>query len=210
MGGGYSLLGVAQFLRTGNRDFGAEGYTRAAAAFRPADLDVDLRGRRYVVTGANAGIGRATVEALAARGATVHLVCRNRERGAAALAELRAAPACRGDLHLHVVDVSLREDVTAFAADFNRAHGAGGLDGLVNNAGVLLPVQTFTREGLDVTLATMVMQTHLLTGLLAPVRACVRECLCLHEAAVVRHTRPMTMADAVDGAIGGRWQRRQC
>ena len=43
-----------------------------------------MRGRDVMVTGANAGLGLAVSEALLRRGATVHMVCRNRERGTAA------------------------------------------------------------------------------------------------------------------------------
>ena len=42
------------------------------------------------MTGANAGIGQATALGLAQLGATVIMVCRSRERGEAAQAEIQA------------------------------------------------------------------------------------------------------------------------
>ena len=50
----------------------------------------DLNGKIAIVTGANSGMGLATVEALSDMGATVIMLCRNEERGRAAVAELTA------------------------------------------------------------------------------------------------------------------------
>ena len=45
--------------------FDRTGFARHARRFDPKDLDVDLQGRRVIVTGANAGLGRACSFALA-------------------------------------------------------------------------------------------------------------------------------------------------
>jgi NAD(P)-dependent dehydrogenase (short-subunit alcohol dehydrogenase family) len=135
MGIDYSIIGVATFLRVGNRDFGRAGFLRASAAPTwPADpprAALDLAGRAYVVTGANAGLGRATVEALAARGASVHMLCRSRERGEAAREEIARATG-NTNLTLHVVDVANRAAVREWASGFVATGQA--LDGLINNA----------------------------------------------------------------------------
>ena len=50
-----------------------------------------MHGKTCVITGATSGIGLAAAEALAARGASLALVGRDRARGEAALARVRAA-----------------------------------------------------------------------------------------------------------------------
>ena len=47
-----------------------------------------MKGKRCLVTGANSGIGFATAEELARRGAAVVMVCRDKERGEAARAKI--------------------------------------------------------------------------------------------------------------------------
>ena len=54
-------------------------------------MDLELAGKRCVVTGGSRGIGRAVAERLAGEGATVLLVARDGERLAASAAELGAS-----------------------------------------------------------------------------------------------------------------------
>lgn len=44
------------------------GYDKASQGFNSSDLNVDLTGRSFMVTGANSGIGFATCKAIAQRG----------------------------------------------------------------------------------------------------------------------------------------------
>ncbi len=141
--------------------FDRTGFARHARRFDPDDLDVDLRGRVAVVTGANSGLGFAAAEGLARRGAQVHMLCRSRERGEAARTELAARTG--GDLVLHLVDLSDPASVARYCA----APGCARVDVLVHNAGALLSDRAFTSDGLEVTLATHVVGPLRLTlGLL--------------------------------------------
>jgi hypothetical protein len=68
------------------------------------------KGKTVIVTGANAGLGFAAASALAAAGASVLMVCRSAERGADAVARVRAATGS-GDVSLEVCDVSSLESI---------------------------------------------------------------------------------------------------
>ena len=143
--------------------FDRSGFLRHAGRFAPGDLDVDLTGRVCVVTGANSGIGRAAATALAARGAGVWLLCRDRGRGEEAVASIRKATGNRR-VSLAVVDVSHLAAVRAFAEGFAPAR----VDVLIHNAGVLPATRQQNPEGLELTLATNVIGPFLLTHLLRP------------------------------------------
>lgn len=143
--------------------FDRTGYLRHRLEFTPGDLDVDLTGRTAIVTGANAGLGLVTARELTRRGAAVWMLCRNRERGAAAAASVRADTG-NDRVRVEVVDVSELASVRAFCARFTPAR----LDILVHNAGVLLDAFDRTTDGLERTLATNLVGPFLLTVLLAP------------------------------------------
>jgi dehydrogenase/reductase SDR family protein 12 len=141
--------------------FDRSGFLRHAGRFSPDDLDVDLTGRVCVVTGANSGIGRAAATALAARGAEVWLLCRDRGRGEEAVASIRKTTG-NERVQLAVVDVSHLGAVHAFVEGFAPAR----VDVLIHNAGVLPATRQETPEGLELTLATNAVGPFLLTHLL--------------------------------------------
>ncbi|XP_078612431.1 dehydrogenase/reductase SDR family member 12-like isoform X2 [Branchiostoma floridae x Branchiostoma japonicum] len=84
-----SLWRNAVWFIKGMREYTNSGYAAAAKTFDPCDLQVDVTGRTFLITGANSGIGKATAEEVAKRGGTVHLVCRNPTRGEEALNDIR-------------------------------------------------------------------------------------------------------------------------
>ena len=141
--------------------FDQSGFRRHAMSFEPGDLEVDLSGRRCLVTGANSGIGYAAARSLAARGAEVWLVCRNPERGAAALASLREETGSE-QLRLTLLDLSDLDAIRSWAESFQPER----IDVLIHNAGLLPLERSLTPAGHEITFATHVLGPYLLTQLL--------------------------------------------
>ncbi|XP_020252995.1 LOW QUALITY PROTEIN: (+)-neomenthol dehydrogenase-like [Asparagus officinalis] len=87
-----------------------------------------------VVTGANKGIGLAFVKRFAELGATAILTARDVSKGLKAGSRLPTQPGFRPIIEFHPLDVTDLGSVSTFASWLRRRHG--GLDVLVNNAGV--------------------------------------------------------------------------
>src|SRR5260221_7091682 len=100
-----------------------------------------MKGKVVMVTGANAGMGRQISLELAKAGATVVMVCRNRERGEEAAAEIRSLSGNQ-TVELIVADLSSQESIRALVREFESRHDR--LHALVNNVGVTLPKRTET------------------------------------------------------------------
>ena len=123
-----------------------------------------VEGRSVMVTGANAGLGRAISLELARGGATVHMVCRDPEKGKRARDEILAETGVEPNVFL--CDLSDLGAVRDFATAF--AESGAGLDVLINNAGVMPPEREHTDEGFELPFATNVLGPFLLTELLLP------------------------------------------
>ena len=91
----------------------------------------ELKGRRVLVTGASGGIGRAIAESAARRGARVILSARSADKLDALVGELKSQG---GDALAVPADVTLDDDRKRLIESIV-AHW-GGLDVLINNAGV--------------------------------------------------------------------------
>lgn len=121
-----------------------------------------------IVTGANAGIGKAAAHQLAKRGATVIMACRNAQRGEAAQAEV-IRESGNERVHRMSLDTSSMASVRAFVAAFERDFD--GLDVLINNAGnfdIAQKSPVLTDEGFETVFATNYLGPWLLTQLLLP------------------------------------------
>jgi NAD(P)-dependent dehydrogenase (short-subunit alcohol dehydrogenase family) len=126
-----------------------------------ADQIADQTGRSAVVTGANSGLGLVTARELARAGANGVMACRNVQKGEAAAAEIRAGvPDAR--LQVAGLDLGSLDSVRAFAA----ALDAGGLDLLINNAGIMMTPQQETADGFELQFGTNHLGHFALTGLL--------------------------------------------
>ena len=105
-----------------------------------------LDGKVAIVTGANSGMGMATVEALSDEGAKVVMLCRSEERGKDAMAQLLEANPER-KLDLILADLGDYSSIRAFIREFKSKYDK--LDILVNNAGFISLDRQETKEGLE-------------------------------------------------------------
>lgn len=123
-------------------------------------------GKICVVTGANSGIGRITALGLAKKGATVVMVCRNRERGEEALNKTKEETG-NDSVHLLVADLSSQSSIFELAGDFKTQYP--GLHVLINNAAIAPPRRMTTEDGLEMQFAVNYLAPFLLTRLLLDV-----------------------------------------
>ncbi|GLD94425.1 hypothetical protein PINS_up003036 [Pythium insidiosum] len=167
-----NVIAAPQWYLEGLSYYGHAGYTRGRKWWTDAEMlqQRDLRGKHYIVTGANSGIGFAIAEELAKRHATVHMICRSAERAEAARAQLmetaRAAGVAEPDLRVHLADMGSMSSVRAFAAKFTQDHDV--VHALINNAGSLFLEETRTDDGVDMAMAIAIGGSFLLTGLMLP------------------------------------------
>ena len=119
--------------------------------------------RTILITGANAGIGRAAAEQFARRGHRVVMACRTHERGAPAHRAVLEATG-NPDVELLTADLGVQEQVRGLAAQFRARHDR--LDVLVNNAGLYKSRYTETPDGIETTWAVNHLAPFLLTALL--------------------------------------------
>ncbi|CAM9259392.1 unnamed protein product [Ectocarpus sp. 13 AM-2016] len=154
----------------------------ASSSERVKPLSQDLRGKHFVVTGANTGIGYATARELAKLGAKVSLACRNAERGQQAVEKMKAEalekPVKEGmdllegladvDVQVEVLDLGSLQSVVSFAQRF-KTSGAK-VDVLINNAGIMaIPERKETVDGFEMQIGVNHFGPHLLTRLMEPV-----------------------------------------
>ena len=122
-----------------------------------------MGGKVVLITGGTSGIGRAAATALAAMGAEVVVTGRDRERGEAAVEEIRRDSG-NESVSLMLADLSVQAEVRGLAEEFRERHDR--LDVLVNNAGLVRSRRVETPDGLELTLAVNHLAPFLLTNLL--------------------------------------------
>jgi NAD(P)-dependent dehydrogenase (short-subunit alcohol dehydrogenase family) len=146
--------------------YGNTGYRfRKVLLWNDTELAADLTGKVCAITGANSGIGLASARQLARRGATVYLLVRNVERGAAAQAHIRAE-AGHARVYVEAIDLSSSASVRA-CADRMMAQ-TQRLDLLINNAGDAFERRELSVDGVELTFATNVLGAFVLTNALIP------------------------------------------
>ena len=114
-----------------------------------------------IVTGANSGIGYPTARELGLAGAHVILACRSAERAEVALGRL-SAEAPGANFEYMPLDLADLDSVESFVEQFRDRHDS--LNILVNNAGVMIPPYTLTKQGFELQFGTNHLGHFALTG----------------------------------------------
>jgi dehydrogenase/reductase SDR family protein 12 len=139
------------------------GFTKLGLSARGLDVSEgfpDLEGRHVMVTGATGGIGLAAARRLASNGAIVHGVGRSTEK----LAALKAD--ADGTVITHRADLSSMEAIGQLTETF--LTDGYGLDGIVNNVGVMTHERVTTSEGFELSYAVNLLGQYVLTTNLLP------------------------------------------
>src|SRR5208282_4721979 len=114
-------------------------------------MNQDMKSKVVVITGATSGIGQVAAENLGEMGARIIQVARDRERGEAALKQLRdRAP---GPTHaIYYADLSRLSEMKRVASEIAAAEPR--IDVLINNAGAMFGSRQLTEDDLEKTFAT--------------------------------------------------------
>lgn len=138
-----------------------------AATFTEKSVD-DLKGKVYIVTGANAGVGKELARLLYSLNGTVYVAARSAEKAQSAIQWISEQhPSAQGTLHHLHLDLDDLEGIKASAEDFLSKEKR--LDVLFNNAGVMMPTPgTKTKQGYELQLGTNCVAPFLFTKLLTP------------------------------------------
>jgi len=116
-----------------------------------------------MITGATSGIGLVTAQALARKGATVIVVARNPERGAATVSRIQRETG-NHTVECMIADLSVQAQVRQLATEVQGRFAR--LDLLINNAGALFGQRQVSAEGIEITFALNHLAYFLLTNLL--------------------------------------------
>ncbi|CAK6974704.1 dehydrogenase/reductase SDR family member 13-like [Scomber scombrus] len=140
---------------------GAYIYRHVVVKGKRCTSKAKLHGKTVIVTGSNTGIGKTTAIDLAKRGARVILACRSKQRGEAALEEVKRESGSSQVVFMQM-DLGSLKSVRSFAENFLKTETR--LDILINNAGVYM--QGRTEDGLGMMFGVNHIGHFLLTNLL--------------------------------------------
>ena len=122
-----------------------------------------LDGKTAIITGANTGCGLETAVDFAQRNGRVILACRNRERGEAAVAEVKKRTGNNNVVFMQL-DLASLDSVRSFSASVLAQEPR--IDILVNNAGVMACPYSKTADGFEMQFGVNHLGHFLLTNLL--------------------------------------------
>lgn len=127
---------------------------------------ISMEGKVCMITGANSGIGKATAMELAKMGATIVMICRNKERGEGAQKEFIESTGNR-KVDLLLYDLSSQDQIRDLVKEFKQKYQK--LHVLINNAGLMLSRRQLSVDGIEMNFAVNYLASFLLTNLLLDV-----------------------------------------
>ena len=142
------------------------GYSASRKGWKP--LSAFLGNRHAVVTGATSGVGLAAAKSLAALGARVTMVARDKDKAQATAVAIREETG-NERIDVELCDMSLMADVHRLADRLLAADAP--IDILINNAGALFNPRQQTAEGLEKSFALLLLAPYILTERLQPLLA---------------------------------------
>ncbi len=125
----------------------------------------DVSGQTIVITGANSGLGFETAFALAGKGAEIILAVRNASKGEKAVDRILSVHP-KANVRVMELDLSDLSSIRHFAASFQENYES--LSVLINNAGVMIPPYSRTKDGFELQFGSNHLGHFALTGLLLP------------------------------------------
>lgn len=121
------------------------------------------KSKTVLITGANSGIGYFAALALVKAGANVLIAGRNSGKLDKAASDIRRV-ATEGRVETIIVDLASLESIRKFADAFLERHAS--LDVLINNAGIMMPPESFTEDGFESQFGVNFLGPFALTGFL--------------------------------------------
>lgn len=159
-----------------------------------------LSGKTVIITGANSGIGLEAAKVLAGKGMRIVLAVRNETKGVAARNEILSLRP-EANVEIRSLDVADLTSVRSFADGVLRDFSA--LDVLINNAGVMIPPYSKTKDGFEMQFGSNHLGHFALTAQLLPLLLQTPESRIVTIGSLA-HTRGAIDFDNLDGAKGYR------
>jgi len=125
-----------------------------------------MKDKIVLITGANSGIGKETTRALAKKGATIIMACRNLEK-AEPVGEIIQIESKNPNIEVMKLDLASLNSVRNFTQEFKTRYQQ--LNVLINNAGVFCMKREETAEGFELTMGVNHLGHFLLTHELLPI-----------------------------------------
>ena len=125
----------------------------------------DQTGKVVIITGSNTGIGYHMAHGLDSKGASVVMACRNLKKASDSRNKiLKDFP--KANIKIYQLDLADLDNIKYFAKKFINENDR--LDVLINNAGVMIPPYSKTKNNFELQFGTNHLGHFALTGLLLP------------------------------------------